>query len=648
MGKAQMSNDLDKSNETDDLIAELARLMAQDAKGENNRQKSNMQKLQLDKVANDGVSSQEGGGKPDVGFEEVQANAPQIEKTLEKVLSASERLSAIKSAKENAHQIANQKHDGLFQDRISPDIVSEQNFSQDENQNKNHEPAPQEEKHSDPIAELILKQLEQEKLSSSDIVDDFAESSNVEQDTNIHNLDDKGQNIEPENFFGEKVETNLSNNDISDNEDILAENISNKEKEELDPLIEIERLIGEAVREGGKIDDSANNDVGDALNIENPAQNISEAASAAESTISAIAVESENNINTEEIHQDKSVNEAKETNIKPSFVRSIIGPSIAAIILLAAGFGLYYFFDQNSSDDVAPILKASNEPEKAAPEPTNTKDSEQSIVLSEISGEEKKEENERLVPRDESQDNIINSQANEPRIITNNSEPQTVIANRKVKTVTVRPDGTIVSGDSTRAGNEALPVDRPNVPDLPAGVTNAAAEQADQPITSNQQQILIANAGEAASGDNEQAANSQAASSSPAPQTRPEESANNNGGASAVNLLADSTQQSAESASQIITGAPTSQQAQASLTVAPAYVQLSSQRAHETAQRSLIELRTRFAAILGNEKLEIQRADLGDKGIYYRVRMPAQSIEYANNICNNIKLAGGDCFVRTD
>ncbi len=647
MGKAQMSNDLDKSNETDDLIAELARLMAQDAKGENSRQKSNMQKLQLDNVANDGVSSQEGSNKSDVGFEEVQANAPQIEKTLEKVLSASERLSAIKSAKENAHQIANQKHDRSFQDRISPDIASEQNFSQDENQNKNHEPAPQEEKHSDPIAELILKQLEQEKLSSSDIADDFAESSNVEQDTDIRNLDDKNQNIRAENFFGEKVEANLSNNDVSDNEDILAENLSNKEKEELDPLIEIERLIGEAVREGGKIDESANNDVGDALKIEKPVQNISEAASAAESTISAIAVESEKNIDVEEIHQDKSVNETKETNIKPSFVRSIIGPSIAAIILLAAGFGLYYFFDQNGSDNVAPILKASNEPEKAAPEPTNTKDSEQSIVLSEISGEEKKEENERLVPRDESQDNIINSQANEPRIITNNSEPQTVIANRKVKTVTVRPDGTIVSGDSSRAGNEALPVDRPNVPDLPAGVTNAAAEQADQPITSNQQQILVANAGEAASGDNEQTA-SQAASSSPAPQTRPEESANNNGGTSAVNLLADSTQQSAESASQIITGAPTSQQAQASLTVAPAYVQLSSQRAHETAQRSLIELRTRFAAILGNEKLEIQRADLGDKGIYYRVRMPAQSIEYANNICNNIKLAGGDCFVRTD
>ncbi len=38
------------------------------------------------------------------------------------------------------------------------------------------------------------------------------------------------------------------------------------------------------------------------------------------------------------------------------------------------------------------------------------------------------------------------------------------LANRKVRTVTVRPDGTIVSGDDAVAGAEALPVDRPNVP----------------------------------------------------------------------------------------------------------------------------------------------------------------------------------------
>src|SRR5690606_11352785 len=41
------------------------------------------------------------------------------------------------------------------------------------------------------------------------------------------------------------------------------------------------------------------------------------------------------------------------------------------------------------------------------------------------------------------------------------------LVNRRVRTVTVRPDGTIVSGDDSLAGSAMLPVDRPAVPDVP-------------------------------------------------------------------------------------------------------------------------------------------------------------------------------------
>ncbi len=91
-----------------------------------------------------------------------------------------------------------------------------------------------------------------------------------------------------------------------------------------------------------------------------------------------------------------------------------------------------------------------------------------------------------------------------------------------------------------------------------------------------------------------------------------------------------------------------SQSGENNLTIAPAYVQVASRREEQNAQKSLIEIKSRFASIIGDRTLEIQRADLGDKGVYYRVRIPADSIETANQICNNLKLAGGDCFVRTD
>jgi hypothetical protein len=53
---------------------------------------------------------------------------------------------------------------------------------------------------------------------------------------------------------------------------------------------------------------------------------------------------------------------------------------------------------------------------------------------------------------------------------------------------------------------------------------------------------------------------------------------------------------------------------------------------------------TRFGPLFGGANLEVQRVDLGERGIYYRVRVPANSLQEANSICTNVKAAGGDCF----
>ena len=77
---------------------------------------------------------------------------------------------------------------------------------------------------------------------------------------------------------------------------------------------------------------------------------------------------------------------------------------------------------------------------------------------------------------------------------------------------------------------------------------------------------------------------------------------------------------------------------------APAYVQLSSQRSTADAQAALDSVQRKFGAALGGGKLEIQRVDLGAKGIYFRVRMPADSLQTATQICTAVKASGGDCF----
>ena len=77
---------------------------------------------------------------------------------------------------------------------------------------------------------------------------------------------------------------------------------------------------------------------------------------------------------------------------------------------------------------------------------------------------------------------------------------------------------------------------------------------------------------------------------------------------------------------------------------APAYVQLASQRTEAEARTTAQGLVTRYGPLFGGANMEVQRVDLGTRGIYYRVRVPASSVEQANNFCVNVKAAGGDCY----
>ena len=53
----------------------------------------------------------------------------------------------------------------------------------------------------------------------------------------------------------------------------------------------------------------------------------------------------------------------------------------------------------------------------------------------------------------------------------------------------------------------------------------------------------------------------------------------------------------------------------------------------------------RYASILGPYDPNIVRADLGDRGIYYRVRVGPFSGADATRLCEDLKAAGGDCII---
>src|SRR6266567_5282783 len=76
-------------------------------------------------------------------------------------------------------------------------------------------------------------------------------------------------------------------------------------------------------------------------------------------------------------------------------------------------------------------------------------------------------------------------------------------------------------------------------------------------------------------------------------------------------------------------------------------VQISSQRSESEAQASFRALQTKYPSVLGTRQPLIRRADLGNKGVYYRAQVgPFASADDANQLCSNLKAAGGQCIVQ--
>jgi hypothetical protein len=301
------------------------------------------------------------------------------------------------------------------------------------------------------------------------------------------------------------------------------------------------------------------------------------------------------------------------------------------------------------------------------------------VVFNEIDGVVPGAE-EQLVSRDQADVNEVTQVATATPELSEEG-----LANRKVRTVTVRPDGTIVSGDDSVAGSAILPVDRPNVPAVPGAetaspellasadaVTPAAAPEATvaepavaavPPVEPGSTVPVVDLTGNPVAGKTAVVPlirPTGLASIAPAAAVETEPTSVNaiiDAATAATPVAADAAQPAvAEPVAAAAVEQPAAAPAEQPLAIpgatevaavsndAPAYVQLASQRSEAEARQTAQTMVTRFGPLFGGANMEVQRVDLGAKGIYYRVRVPATSMEQANNICTNVKAAGGDCF----
>jgi cell division septation protein DedD len=76
-------------------------------------------------------------------------------------------------------------------------------------------------------------------------------------------------------------------------------------------------------------------------------------------------------------------------------------------------------------------------------------------------------------------------------------------------------------------------------------------------------------------------------------------------------------------------------------------VQVSSQRSEGEAHAAFRAMQAKYPGQLGGRTPIIRRADLGDKGTFYRALVgPFASAEEAAGLCSGLKAAGGSCIVQ--
>lgn len=197
------------------------------------------------------------------------------------------------------------------------------------------------------------------------------------------------------------------------------------------------------------------------------------------------------------------------------------------------------------------------------------------------------------------------------------------VAPRRVRTMVVRPDGTLVARDEVPAAATRA--------ELEATTIAAAAGQGTAvPLVQDAQPIgTIVPQGEVLPGDPVMpdtvgvVPSRPQASAAPATQPAPVQ----------VAAAAPAAQ------------APVAQSASAAPAVGEWSMQIASQPTAEGAQSAYQDLARRYGSVLEGKGVNIVRADIDGMGIFYRVRIPAATRDEAISLCESFKGAGGNCFV---
>jgi hypothetical protein len=242
-------------------------------------------------------------------------------------------------------------------------------------------------------------------------------------------------------------------------------------------------------------------------------------------------------------------------------------------------------------------------------------------------------------PVGETEDPRLLSPEEKAQATANNNGSAVNVSPRKVRTMIVKPDGTLVAQE----------VDAPAVAQTPQAdkVEELAAPQTGRP-PENAPAVLQSSPVNVAAQQPAPAAQTPPAATQPARQTAAPMPAARPAAQQPATVAAATPAQANARPAATPPAAAAQQPAPAATTATSSggyYMQVASLPSEAEAQRSYQNLSAKFGSVIGGRGVDIKRADIAGKGTYYRVRIPAGDKNEAAALCERFRSAGGSCLI---
>lgn len=230
----------------------------------------------------------------------------------------------------------------------------------------------------------------------------------------------------------------------------------------------------------------------------------------------------------------------------------------------------------------------------------------------------------------------------EEKAAQNEGSAATGVSPRKVRTMIVKPDGTLVAQEVEVPAAQPPKADK--VEELAAPQTAKPGEGAPAVIAASRVPVAPEQAQPQANTP-AAAAKPAAQSAAPLPTARPS--------SQPANVVATVTNQGNVRPATAPAQPQAAQQQTAAATPAATstpsaggyYIQIASLPSQAEAQKSYQNMSAKFGSVIGGRGVDIKAAEIAGKGTFYRVRIPAGDKNEAVALCEKFRSAGGSCLV---